>query len=144
MSVFQSFNYYHPEQRGSCSLKAVLPAIRKHRLQLLRGNGDGDGNGNGNGDGDGDGDGDGVADYTHLSISNGNDAALRFASMLRAAQQQQTSSTSGDADVDAAAVAAEVAEVREALLAYCKLDTHAMVLLHDALSRIGAAAVDQE
>lgn len=79
-------NVYHPEFRGSFSIKAVLPAL--------------------------------IPDlsYKGLAVGDGNTAITRFARMAR-----------GE-------IVGEAAErTRAELLEYCKLDTLAMVRLHEAL-----------
>ncbi len=79
MIPFRSFWYHDPAQRGSCSLKTVLPALT-------------------------------TLGYGDLVISDGNHAARAYA------------------DVIYGRVAPEVRDrVLEQLLAYCKLDTLAMV-----------------
>jgi hypothetical protein len=92
-------NVYHPEFRGSFSIKAVLPAL--------------------------------IPDlsYEGLAVGDGNMAIMKFAQMARGQ-----------------IVGAKVEETRRDLLEYCKLDTFAMVRLHEALndraaSRRGAGMV---
>jgi hypothetical protein len=82
-------NIYHPDFKGSFSIKDVLPAL--------------------------------VADlsYGSLSIQDGETAVVRFARMAKGAM---------DAD--------EVETIRADLLEYCKVDTLAMVRLHETLSRL--------
>jgi len=76
---FRRFWYHHPDQRGSCSLKAVLPALT-------------------------------ALDHDKLAIADGNHAARAYA------------------DVVYGRVAPEVKDrVLSRLLAYCRLDTLAMV-----------------
>lgn len=82
---FRDFAYYHPDQHGSASIKAVLPA--------LTGTG-----------------------YDGMAIGDGGTASAEF---LRV--------TFGDADE------ADRAAVREALKAYCALDTLAMLRIVDKL-----------
>lgn len=82
---FRSFHYYHPAQKGSASLKKVLPA--------LTGQG-----------------------YDEMAISKGDDASLAY---LRITFE----------DVPYA----EVSEVRQQLLSYCKLDTEGMVKIVERL-----------
>lgn len=85
---FRSFHYYHPSQKGSASLKSVLPAITGHG-------------------------------YEDMPIAKGDDASLAFLTI-----------TFEDMPAD------EVARVREELLAYCKMDTEAMVRIIKRLEEI--------
>ncbi len=80
---------YHPQFRGSFSVKNVLPAL--------------------------------VPDmsYKGLAIADGDTAITNFARMARG-------ETTGD----------DIVTTREHLLAYCKMDTLAMVRLHDALHQL--------
>jgi len=80
-------NVYHPQFRGSFSIKAVLPAL--------------------------------VPDlsYAGLAVADGDKAITRFARIARG---------------EIAGVA--VAETRDQLLEYCKLDTLGMVRLHEVTS----------
>jgi hypothetical protein len=87
---FRSFWYYDPKQRGSCSLKAVLPALT------------------------------GI-NYEHLEISHGDDAARKF---LEATYKNKKISKE------------EKTKMRKALLAYCKLDTEAMVEILKVLEKV--------
>ncbi len=76
---FRRFWYHHPNQRGSCSLKAVLPAVT-------------------------------ALDYDKLAIADGNHAARAYAEVVYGR------------------IAPEVKDrVLSQLLAYCRLDTLAMV-----------------
>jgi hypothetical protein len=85
---FRGFNYYHPSQKGSASLKKVLPAVT----------------------GQG---------YDELAIAKGDDASLAF---LRITFEDVSKE--------------EVAEVRQQLLSYCKLDTEGMVKIIGRLEQI--------
>ncbi len=78
---FRSFHYYHPAQRGSASIKSVLPAMTGRS-------------------------------YSELEIGNGEFASLEYV---------RTHYFTVDP--------AEKARVRADLLAYCGLDTEAMILL---------------
>jgi CRISPR/Cas system-associated exonuclease Cas4 (RecB family) len=82
---------YHPDFRGSFSIKKVLPVL--------------------------------VPDlsYTGLAVANGETAITRFARMARG-------EISGE----------QVEITRRQLLAYCKLDTFAMVRLHETLLQLAA------
>src|SRR4030095_4962911 len=80
---------YHPEFRGSSSIKKVLPVFV---LDLS---------------------------YENLSVRDGDTAIARFARMARG-------EISGTA----------IETTRQQLLDYCKLDTFAMVRLHDALGEL--------
>lgn len=82
---------YHPDFRGSFSIKHVLPA-------LVRG-----------------------VSYDDLTIANGDSAITAFARMAR-----------GEIVGDA------VERTRQQLLEYCRMDTFAMVRLHDELARLAA------
>lgn len=85
---FQSFDYYHPEQYGSASIKAVLPAMTGRS-------------------------------YRELEISDGELASIEY---VRSHFQP---------------VAAEEREaVRQRLLAYCNLDTEAMIAILSELEEI--------
>jgi hypothetical protein len=84
-------NVYHPEFRGSFSIKSVLPAL----VPSLS--------------------------YSGLEVTDGDTAMTRFARMARG-------ELSGD----------DVPITRKHLLDYCKLDTLAMVRLHDTLSQLTA------
>ena len=81
--VFGKYWYYNPSQRGSASLKRVLPAITD-------------------------------ISYDGMQISEGTAASAAFAGLRKAGE------TVGEYD-------AEMAQLREALLTYCKQDTFAMV-----------------
>ncbi len=85
---FRGFHYYHPAQKGSASLKKVMPA--------LTGQG-----------------------YDEMAIGKGDDASLAY---LRITFE----------DVPEA----EVSEVRQQLLSYCKLDTEGMVKIVERLEEI--------
>ena len=85
---FRGFHYYHPSQKGSASLKSVLPAIT------------------------------GLG-YEGMPIAKGDDASLAFLAI-----------TFEDVPAN------EVARVREDLLAYCKMDTEAMVRIIERLGEI--------
>jgi hypothetical protein len=88
-------NIYHPEFRGSFSIKKVLPALVM----------------------------DADLSYQNLQIADGGSAVIAFARMARKEITGQ---------------AAE--ETRANLLRYCKLDTLAMVRLHEVLlERAGMA-----
>lgn len=82
---------YHPDFRGSFSIKKVLPVL--------------------------------VPDlsYAGLDVANGDTAITRFARMAKG-------EISGD----------EVTATRRQLLDYCKMDTFAMVRLHETLSQLAA------
>jgi hypothetical protein len=82
---FKQFWYYHPAQQGSCSLKAVLPALT------------------------------GIS-YEHLDIKKGDVAASEY---YRVTYENPA--------------ADDKAAVREALLRYCELDTHAMLEIYRVL-----------
>jgi len=86
MVPFRSFAYYHPAQKGSCSLKAVLPALTG-------------------------------LDYQHLEIADGNHAAHAYAEAVHGTP----------------APAAKEKTLSQ-LLAYCELDTLAMVKILDVIS----------
>jgi hypothetical protein len=83
---------YHPDFRGSFSIKKVLPAL--------------------------------VPDlsYAELDVADGDTAITRFARMAR-----------GEVPP------AEIGFTRQQLLDYCKLDTLAMVRLHEALLELAAS-----
>jgi uncharacterized protein DUF2779 len=83
---------YHPDFRGSFSIKKVLPAL-VHDLS-----------------------------YAGLDVADGDTAITRFARMARG-------EISGDA----------VELTRQQLLDYCKMDTFAMVRLHETLCQLAAA-----
>jgi len=85
---FRSFHYYHPSQKGSASLKSVLPAVT----------------------GQG---------YDNMAIAKGDDASLAFLSI-----------TFDNVSPE------EVERIRTDLLAYCKLDTEAMVRIIERLEEI--------
>lgn len=85
MLPFQDLLYYHPNMKGSHSIKNVLPAL----VPELK--------------------------YDELTINNGNNASAAF-EML----QKETDSI-------------KIAEIREALHTYCKLDTYAMVRILEVL-----------
>jgi hypothetical protein len=82
---------YHPDFRGSFSIKKVLPVL--------------------------------VPDlsYAGLDVADGDTAITRFARMAKG-------EISGD----------EVTATRRQLLDYCKMDTFAMVRLHETLSQLAA------
>jgi len=82
---------YHPEFKGSFSLKVVLPTLCPD------------------------------VTYEGLEIADGSTAQLEIASMLY-----------GDAPL----TTEEAADLRSALLAYCELDTWAMVVLHQKLQEL--------
>jgi hypothetical protein len=82
-------NVYHPDFRGSFSIKAVLPALVPD------------------------------LDYSQLDIAGGDSAITRFARIAR-----------GEI------TGAEAADSRQSLLEYCKMDTLAMVRLHEVLSTL--------
>lgn len=84
---------YHPDFRGSFSIKKVLPALVP----------------------------DPDLSYQNLAIHDGDTAITRFARMARG-------EIAGDA----------MAKTRLELLEYCKLDTFAMVRLHDTLVRMAS------
>ena len=84
-------NVYHPEFRGSFSIKNVLPAL----LPDLS--------------------------YARLDVRDGDTAITRFARMAK-----------GEIVGDAAQA------TRRQLLEYCKMDTLAMVKLHESLNRLAA------
>lgn len=88
---FRGFSYYHPDQHGSASIKAVLPALTD-------------------------------TSYDHLEIADGGTASLSFVEMAF-----------GEETTDA-----RKAEIREDLLAYCALDTQAMVDILEALQTISS------
>jgi len=82
-------NVYHPDFRGSFSIKSVLPALVPD------------------------------LDYSQLDIAGGDAAITCFARIAR-----------GEI------TGVEAAESRQSLLEYCKMDTLAMVRLHDVLSAL--------
>ncbi len=82
---------YHPDFRGSYSIKKVLPALVPE------------------------------LSYKSLEIADGETAITRFARMARG-------EISGE----------QVPVTRRQLLAYCKLDTLAMVKLHETLLQLAA------
>ncbi|MBZ5590658.1 MAG: DUF2779 domain-containing protein [Acidobacteriia bacterium] len=84
---------YHPDFRGSFSIKKVLPALVP----------------------------DADLSYQNLAIHDGDMAITRFARMARG-------EIAGDA----------IARTRQELLEYCKLDTYAMVRLHETLFRMAS------
>jgi len=87
---FRRFWYHHPEQRGSCSLKAVLPAVTS-------------------------------LGYDNLNIADGNHAARAYTDALYGGRES-----------------AERERVLSQLLAYCKLDTLAMVeILRVLMAAVG-------
>jgi hypothetical protein len=90
-SRFVKDNVYHPDFRGSFSIKHVLPALVPH------------------------------LSYTNLDVKNGDLAITRFARMAR-----------GEIAGEGIAVA------RRQLLEYCKMDTFAMVALHNVLHDLAA------
>jgi len=79
-------NYYHRDQRGSWSIKSVIPTI------------------------------DPSLSYSNLAIGNGELAQVRWLEAISGAIPFETSS-----------------EIFDALLAYCKQDTWAMIVVFDAL-----------
>jgi hypothetical protein len=93
---FVSDYIYHPEFRGSFSIKKVLPAL--------------------------------VPDlsYSALDVADGDTAITRFARMAR-----------GEISLDA------IETTRQQLLAYCKLDTLAMLRLHETLSQLASVAANR-
>lgn len=88
---FRNFSYYHPDQHGSASIKAVLPALTQ-------------------------------TSYDHLEIADGGTASLSFVEM--------TFGEDGSEE--------RKAEIRADILAYCALDTKAMVDILEALQAIPA------
>lgn len=86
---FRSFSYYHPDQHGSASIKAVLPALTE-------------------------------TSYDHLEIADGGTASLSFVEMVFGEDVSEE----------------RKAEIRADLLAYCALDTQAMVDILGALQTI--------
>ena len=82
---------YHPDFRGSFSIKKVLPALVPE------------------------------LSYAGLDVADGDTAITRFARMARG-------EISGD----------DVEVTRRQLLDYCKLDTFAMVRLHETLGQLAA------
>ena len=88
LSPFRSYAYHHPAQRGSASIKYVLPALTG-------------------------------TDYSDLAIQDGQAAARAFA----AAELAEPRSPDRE-------------QIRSDLLAYCRLDTRAMVDLVEALSKL--------
>jgi CRISPR/Cas system-associated exonuclease Cas4 (RecB family) len=84
-------NVYHPDFRGSFSIKNVLPALVP------------------------------TLSYAGLDVADGDTAITRFARMAR-----------GDISGD------DVQITRKHLLDYCKLDTFAMVRLHETLGQLAA------
>jgi len=86
---FRNFSYYHPDQHGSASIKAVLPAITD-------------------------------TSYDHLEIADGGTASLSFVEMVFGEDTTEERRT----------------EIRANLLAYCALDTKAMVDILAALQTI--------
>ncbi len=88
LSPFRSFHYYHPAQRGSASIKSVLPAMTGRK-------------------------------YSDLDIGDGQLASTEFIRTHFYPVSEQ-----------------EKQVVRERLLAYCGLDTEAMVLLLRELEQL--------
>jgi len=88
---FRNFSYYHPDQHGSASIKAVLPALTD-------------------------------TGYAHLEIADGGAASLSFVEMAFGEDVTEE----------------RKAEIRSQLLAYCALDTQAMVDILGALQTISA------
>jgi hypothetical protein len=86
---FRSFDYYDCKQRGSCSLKEVLPALTGKS-------------------------------YEGMEIANGGDASLRYFYSVHGINGKMPSES-------------EIKKIREALLAYCGLDTEAMIQVLDKL-----------
>lgn len=86
LTVLKPNTYYHPDLKGSYSIKAVLPV-------LVPG-----------------------YSYDHLAINNGTDAVAMFVKII-----------------DGQCTPEESATIRQNLLEYCKLDTLAMVKLHEQL-----------
>ena len=87
MKPFQSRQYYDPEQRGSYSIKKVLPS-------LVPG-----------------------FSYDGLNISDGGMASVTFRNLYHEKDAEKTE------------------EIRKDLLAYCKMDTLAMVRIYERLVR---------
>jgi hypothetical protein len=87
LTVLKPNTYYHPELKGSYSIKAVLPV-------LVPG-----------------------YSYDHLAINNGTDAVAMFVKII-----------------DKQCTPEEAVTIRQNLLEYCKLDTLAMVKLHEQLA----------
>jgi len=83
---FRTFSYYHPRQKGSCSIKYVLPALVGEL-------------------------------YADLDINNGEMASQSFFEVEFNGGENRE-------------------KVRKDLLAYCKLDTEAMVLIVEKLREI--------
>ncbi len=88
MVPFRSFWYHHPDQKGSCSLKAVLPAITE-------------------------------LSYDELDIADGNHASRAYDEAIYGSMEPE-----------------EKEQVLDHLLAYCKLDTLAMVEILGALEAV--------
>ncbi len=88
MVPFRSFWYHHPDQKGSCSLKAVLPAITN-------------------------------LSYSELEIADGNHASRAYAEVVYGQADEKTKQA-----------------VLDQLLAYCELDTFAMVEILRALQTV--------
>jgi hypothetical protein len=87
---------YHPDFRGSFSIKTVLPLLVPH------------------------------LSYGGLNVADGDTAVTRFARMARG-------QISGN----------HVAVTRQQLLDYCKMDTLAMVRLHETLNRLSLGVLSQ-
>ena len=85
-------NIYHPEFRGSFSVKAVLPALVPE------------------------------LSYAGLDVKDGGTAIARFARMAKGEMSPE-----------------EALATREQLLEYCKMDTLAMLKLHETLDRLARA-----
>lgn len=88
MEPFRRFYYYHPLQKGSISIKKILPALTGKK-------------------------------YENLAISDGAEASVAF---QRLKYGDLTNS--------------EIKQIREDLRNYCKLDTEAMILIMNKLSKL--------
>lgn len=91
LPIIQDF-VYHPDFRGSFSIKKVLPALVPE------------------------------LSYSGLAVADGDTAIMKFAKMARGEIKGE-----------------EIAATRANLLAYCKLDTMAMLRLHEVLVRRASA-----
>lgn len=85
---FKRFHYYHPNQRGSCSIKNVLPVLSD-------------------------------LSYEGMGISNGGDASGAYMSYVVNGQPHPNRE-----------------QLMADLLAYCKLDTWAMVVILRELRKL--------
>lgn len=90
---FRAFHYYHPDQRGSASLKAVLPALTGRS-------------------------------YEDMRISDGLAASREYIYMTFGDQYGRTVNED------------EKAAIRRDLLAYCGLDTEAMIRILEELAQV--------